>query len=183
MDQSHLEPVKIVIERRVRPGAKPHFEQWTRSFMMTASRFPGLEGSRVFDFNSTGDYFILLRFASQAHLENWRNAPEVCDLCKQADAVSTATDRHQVRTGLETWFALPSRSIAPAVPPRWKMALVTWLALFPQVVILSLLIPSALPMVIRIALLTAAPVAMLTWLVMPRLSELLHEWLYAVRTV
>jgi uncharacterized protein len=74
---------------------------------------------------------------------------------------------------------LPSRSIAPAVPPRWKMALVTWLALFPQVVILSLLIPSALPMVIRIALLTAAPVAMLTWLVMPLLSELLHEWLYA----
>jgi antibiotic biosynthesis monooxygenase (ABM) superfamily enzyme len=63
------------------------------------------------------------------------------------------------------------------------MALVTWLALFPQVVILSLLIPSALPIVIRIALLTAAPVAMLTWLVMPLLSELLHEWLYAARTV
>ncbi len=178
MDQSHFEPVKIVIERRVRPGAKPQFEQWTRSFMTTASRFSGLQGSSVFNFNSTGDYFILLRFASQAHLENWRNA-----LCKQADAVSTATDRHQVRTGLETWFALSSRSIAPAVPPRWKMALVSWLALFPQVVILSLLIPSALPMVIRIALLTAAPVAMLTWLVMPRLSELLHEWLYAVRTV
>jgi uncharacterized protein len=183
VDQSPFEPVKIVIERRVRAGAKPQFEQWTRSFMMTASRFPGLEGSSVFDFNSTGDYFILLRFASQAHLENWRNAPEVRALCKQADAVSTATDRHQVRTGLETWFALPSRSIAPAVPPRWKMALVTWLALFPQVVILSLLIPSALPMVIRITLLTAAPVAMLTWLVMPLLSELLHEWLYAVRTI
>ncbi len=183
MDQSHFEPVKIVIDRRVRPGAKPQFEQWTRSFMTTASRFPGLEGSSVFDFNSTGDYFIPLRFASQAHLENWRNAPEVRALCKQADAVSTATDRHQVKTGLETWFALPGWSIAPAVPPRWKMALVTWLALFPQVVILSILIPSALPMVIRIALLTAAPVAMLTWLVMPRLSELLHEWLYAARTV
>jgi uncharacterized protein len=147
----------------------------TRSFMMTALRFKVLEGSSVFDFNSTGDYFILLRFASQAHLENWRNAPEVRALCKQADAVSTATDRHQVRTGLETWFALPNRSIAPAVPPRWKM--------FPLVVILSLLIPSALPMVIRIALLTAAPVAMLTWLVMPLLSVLLHEWLYAARTV
>jgi len=155
VDQSHFEPVKIVIERRVRPGAKPQFEQWTRSFMTTASRFSGLQGSSVFNFNSTGDYFILLRFASQAHLENWRNAPEVRAVCKQADAVSTATDRHQVRTGLETWFALSSRSIAPAVPPRWKMALVSWLALFPQVVILSLLIPSALPMVIRIAPSTA----------------------------
>ena len=183
MDQSRLEPVKIVFERRVRPGAEPQFEQWACSFMTTASRFPGLQGSSAFNFSSTGDYFILLRFASQAHLENWRNAPEVRALCKQADGVSTATDRHQVRTGLETWFALPSRSIAPAVPPRWKMALVTWLALFPQVVLLSLLIPSALPMLIRVALLTAVPVAMLTWLVMPRLSGLLHAWLYAARTV
>jgi heme-degrading monooxygenase HmoA len=106
VDQSRLEPVKIVFERRVRPGAEPQFEQWACSFMTTASRFPGLQGSSAFNFSSTGDYFILLRFASQAHLENWRNAREVRALCKQADAVSTATDRHQVRTGLETWFAL-----------------------------------------------------------------------------
>src|SRR5207253_2504910 len=129
-------------------------------------------------FNSTGDYFILLRFASQAHLENWRNAPEVRALCKEADAVSTATDRHQVRTGLETWFAIPSRSVVPAVPPRWKMAIVTWLALLPQVILLSLLIPAALPMLVRAALSTAVAVAMLTWLVMPRLARFLHKWLY-----
>jgi antibiotic biosynthesis monooxygenase (ABM) superfamily enzyme len=96
---------------------------------------------------------------------------------------STANDPQQIKTGFETWFSVPSRSVAPAVPPRWKMTLVTWLALFPQVVILSLLIPSALPMPVRAALLTAAPVVMLTWLVMPRLSVLLHEWLYAARTV
>jgi antibiotic biosynthesis monooxygenase (ABM) superfamily enzyme len=124
----------------------------------------------MFNFNSTGDYFIPLRFASQEHLEHWRRAPEVVALCRQVDSISSAADRHQVKTGLETWFAAPSRSVAPAAPPRWKMALVTWLALFPQVAILSLLIPSALPMVIRVALLMAAPVAMLTWLVMPRLS-------------
>ena len=149
MDQSHLEPVKIVLERRVRPGAEPQFEQSASSFMTTASRFPGLQGSSVFNFNSTGDYFIPLRFASQAHLDNWRSAPEVLALCKLVDSISTATDQHQVKTGFETWFSVPSRSVAPAVPPRWKMALVTWLALSPHV-ILSLLIPSALPMVIRV---------------------------------
>lgn len=166
-----MESVKIVVERRVRPGAEPQFEQWARSFMMTASRFPRLQGSSVFNFSSTGDYFILLRFASQPQLDNWKSAPEVRALCKLVDSFSSATDRQQIKTGLETWFAVPSRSVAPAVPPRWKMALVTWLALFPQVVILSLLIPSALPMPIRVALLTAVPVAMLTWLVMPRLSD------------
>ena len=183
MDQPHLEPVKIVFERRVRPGAEPQFEEWARSLVTTATRFPGLQGSSVFNFGSSGDYFILLRFASQPHLEHWRNAPEVLALYKQGDAISTATDRHQIKTGLETWFAVPSRSVASAVPPRWKMALVTWLALLPQVIILSFLIPSTLPMLARAALSTALPVAMLTWLVMPRLSVLLRAWLYAARTV
>ena len=159
------------------------FEEWARSFMTTASRFPGLQGSSVFNLRSTGDYFLPLRFASQPHLENCKSAPEVLALCKSVDSISTATDRLQVETGLETWFYVPSRSVATAVPPRWKMALVTWLALLPQVIILSLLIPAALPMPVRAALLTAAPVAMLTWLVMPHLSELFHEWLYAARTV
>lgn len=183
MDEPHLEPVKIVFERRVRPGAEPQFEQWAHSFMTTAWRFPGLQGSSVFNFNSTGNYFVLLRFASQPYLENWRSAPEVLALCQQVDTISSIIDPQQIKTGLETWFAVPSRSVTPAVPPRWKMALVTWLALFPQVVILSLLIPSALPMLIRVALLTAVAVAMLTWLVMPHLSGLLHAWLYAPRTV
>ena len=155
------------------------FEEWARSFMTAASRFPGLQGSSVFNFSSTGDYFLPRRFASQPHLENCKSAPEVLALCKSVDSI----DRLQVETGLETWFSVPSRSVATAVPPRWKMALVTWLALLPQVIILSLLIPAALPMPVRAALLTAAPVAMLTWLVMPHLSELFHEWLHAARTV
>jgi antibiotic biosynthesis monooxygenase (ABM) superfamily enzyme len=151
--------------------------------MTAASRFPGLQGSSVFNFGSTGDYLILLRVASQPHLEHWRRAPEVVALCRQVDSISTTADRHQVKTGLETWFAVPSRSVAPAVPLRWKMALVTWLALLPQVVLLSLLIPAELPMLVRAALSTAVAVAMLTWLVMPRLAGLLHKWLYAAQTV
>ena len=183
MDQSHFEPVKIVLERHVRRGAESQFEEWARSLMTTASRFPGLQGSSVFNFSSTGDYFILLRFASQPHLENWRSEPEVRALCKLVDSISTANDRQQVKTGLETWFAVPSRSVAPAVPPRWKIALITWLALLPQVTVLSLLIPAALPMAVRAALLTAVPVAMLTWLVMLPLARLLHRWRYAAQTV
>ena len=123
MDEPHLEPVKIVFERRVRPGTEPQFEQWARSFMTTASRFPGLQGSSGFNFNSAGDYFILLRFASQPHLENWRSAPEVLALCQQVDNISTIIDPQQIKTGLETWFAVPNRWVAPAVPPRWRWRL------------------------------------------------------------
>lgn len=59
------------------------------------------------------------------------------------------------------------------------MALVTWLALLPQVIILSFLIPKGLPFLLNVSLSTAIPVALLTWLIMPRLASLLYRWLYA----
>ncbi len=99
MDQSHLEAIKIVMERRVHPGAEAQFERWARSFMTAASRFPGLQGSSVFNFSSTGDYLILLRFASQPHLEHWRRAPEVVALCRQVDSISTTGSSTSLEAG------------------------------------------------------------------------------------
>src|SRR5207245_1202860 len=97
----------------------------------------------------------------------------------KADAHSTAVDRAQIRTGLETWFTVPGLPAPPTAPPRWKMALVTWLALLPQVIILSHVVPKGFPFLLSVALSTAIPVAMLTWVIMPRLTRLLYGWLYA----
>ena len=60
------------------------------------------------------------------------------------------------------------------------MALMTWVALLPQVIILALaLAPLRLPFSLDVALSAAIPVAMLTWAVMPNLTRLLYAWLYA----
>jgi antibiotic biosynthesis monooxygenase (ABM) superfamily enzyme len=53
------------------------------------------------------------------------------------------------------------------------------MALLPQVILLSFIIPKVLPFPVGVALSTAIPVAMLTWVVMPRLTKLLYSWLYA----
>ena len=58
-------------------------------------------------------------------------------LIRDADAVSTAAGSSQVRSGLEAWFTLPDRPAPMHPPPKWKMALVTWVALRPMVVGLS----------------------------------------------
>ena len=42
-----------------------------------------------------------------------------------------------MRSGLDTWFTLPDMPAPVKPPPKWKMALVTWLALFPMVIALS----------------------------------------------
>jgi antibiotic biosynthesis monooxygenase (ABM) superfamily enzyme len=173
-----VRPVKIVLERRVRPGAKEPFERWIEELLAMAARSRALQGSSVLTAGS-GEYFILLRFASQAELDRWQALPEVVAHLGKGDAHAVAADQPVVQTGLETWFTLPGLPAPPKAPPKWKMALVTWLALLPQVILLNLFVPAALPFLVRVSLSTAIPVMMLTWVIMPRLTRLLYPWLYA----
>ncbi len=178
MVQADAAPTKIILERRVRPGAQPKFREWVKSLMQTTSQYAGLQGSSVITSASGDEVFILLRFASHAHLEQWHAAPEVRALLDEGKSLATEPEAVQVRSGLETWFTLPGVPPPATAPARWKMALVTWLALLPQVIVLSLVIPAALPLLLKVAVSTAIPVAMLTWLIMPRLTKLLYRWLY-----
>ena len=84
------------------------FEEWARSFMMAASRFPGLQGSSVFNFSSTGDYFLPRRFASQPHLENCKSAPEVLALCKSVDSIPLLPTGSRSRRDSKPGFPCPA---------------------------------------------------------------------------
>lgn len=174
------EPTKIVMERHVHPGAETRFEGWVRTLLDTACDFGGLEGSSVLAAGTSGHYFILLRFASAEHLQQWQDSQQLASLVREANAFSIAADTSSIKTGLETWFTLPGLPAPRTVPPKWKMALVTWIALLPQVIVLALVLaPLRLPFLLGAAVSTAIPVVMLTWVVMPNLTRLLYVWLYA----
>jgi antibiotic biosynthesis monooxygenase (ABM) superfamily enzyme len=149
-----------------------------RSLIETASRSGELEGSSVLS-SDQGDYFVLLRFSSEPQLEAWASSPEVLELMRVGDEHSVETDGPVQRSGLETWFTLPGAAMPEAPPPRWKMALITWLALLPQALALSFILPKSWPRIAGVAVGTALPVAVLTWFAMPMLSRLLSGWLYA----
>jgi antibiotic biosynthesis monooxygenase (ABM) superfamily enzyme len=86
----------------------------------------------------------------------------------------------QTLTGLETWFTLPNKPMK-APPPRYKMAIVTWLGVFFTISILNrLLVPLlvGLPVLLRTLLVTGLTVALLTYVIMPCLTQLFHKWLY-----
>jgi uncharacterized protein len=171
-------PVKIVIERLPRQGAEKRFRLWAEQFVAEASRAPGHEGGSVLS-GREGPHLILLRFASAPALEAWQRSPAYESLLRDADAVSTAGDESQVQSGLETWFTLPDRPTPMKPPPRWKMALVTWLALLPMVIALAFVFaPLRLPFLLNASVSTAIPVVMLTWVIMPRATRALYGWLY-----
>jgi uncharacterized protein len=86
---------------------------------------------------------------------------------------------HRV-TGLEGWFALNRGSGATVSgPPPWKQALSVLLALYPTVMILNFLTPiwHTLPFADQMLIGNILSCVALTWLVMPRVTQLLHFWL------
>jgi len=176
MNDGGSEAVKIVLEWRVHPGAHVRFEEWVRRLLAQAAASGGLEGSSVL--SARDDYFVLLRFAGRVEFERWQDAPATSELLRAAAAVATRTDRGQLRTGLETWFAVQGRPASAPPPPKWKMALVTWVALLPQVLVLAKVTPASITFPYSVAISTAIPVALLTWVIMPRLTWALRRWLY-----
>jgi antibiotic biosynthesis monooxygenase (ABM) superfamily enzyme len=68
----------------------------------------------------------------------------------------------------------------PAMPPRWKMVVVVWLAIYPALTFLLWLVGPriaswALPL--RTLTLTAALVPLMVFLLLPAVQHLLAPWL------
>jgi len=179
MNDTNPNAVKVVYEWRIAAGDREPFTKWLASFAADAAAAPGYEGSSVLSVGD--DNVFLVRFADRAALERWQERPRTMHLLAAANDFAPGGSRLQHRTGLETWFALPGA--APhGPPPRWKMAIVTWCALLPQVVLIGELMPAGLPKLVKSALGTAIPVVMLTWVVMPWLSRVLRRWLFGEAT-
>lgn len=176
MESATTAPVKTVLELQAGQGDAADVEAWIRDALAAAARIATLQGSSVL--TSRDRYFVLLRFATQADHDRWRSSDEVVELMRRGEAF-VSRDPPVERSGFETWFALPGRDAGAGAPAKWKMALVTWCALLPQIVALSFVVPKSLPFLVNVAVSTAIPVCMLTWIVMPRVTRLLEAWLYA----
>jgi antibiotic biosynthesis monooxygenase (ABM) superfamily enzyme len=172
------EPVTVTIARRVAPGREADFEDFSSALTRAATAYPGFLGAGMLRPGHTGEpWHVVFRFDSVAHLRAWEVSPERAELLAAGEELVHSTDEHRV-TGLETWFALPSRT-APA-PPRWKMFTVSVVAIFVLQLVFNLALqPLALPVLVRVALVAVAVTALMTWLVMPRAAHLLQDWLYA----
>ena len=78
--------------------------------------------------------------------------------------------------GLEAFF----RQDSAASPPRWKMAIATYLGVAPVIMTLALTLGPLIRswnFVLNNLVFNACVVALLTWVVMPLITRALHGWL------
>jgi uncharacterized protein len=172
------EPVTVTIARRVAPGREAEFEAFSSALTRAATRYRGFLGAGMLRPGHVGEpWHVVFRFDSVEHLRAWEVSPERAELLVAGEELVDSTETHRV-TGLETWFALPSRT-APA-PPRWKMFAVSVVGIYALQLIFNLAVqPLALPVAVRVAVVAVAVTGLMTWLVMPRAARLLQDWLYA----
>ncbi|MDJ0588512.1 MAG: antibiotic biosynthesis monooxygenase [Pleurocapsa sp. MO_226.B13] len=177
-------PVTVVVSRRVKPGCEAAFEKFISGITAAAMTFEGHLGTNVFRPSNPEDreYKIIFKFDRASNLRIWEESECRRQWLARAESLRLEPARIRVITGLETWFTLPSpKRILP--PPRYKMATITLLALFPLIQIANLtltpwlaLLP--LPLLLRSLIVTAILVLLMTYVVMPRMTKLFSKWLY-----
>ena len=175
-------PVTVSIARRVRSGRETDFERSLEEIIPTATRFPGHMGVNVFRPSVPGqnEYVVIFKFDHVSNLRLWEDSEERNRWLERIEPLVEGEARRQVVTGLETWFTLPGqRTLTP--PPRHKMAIVTWLAVYPLITAIFLFgrpLLLELPLALRTLLITALMVPAMTYLVMPGMARLFRRWLY-----
>jgi antibiotic biosynthesis monooxygenase (ABM) superfamily enzyme len=174
--------VTLVLTRHARPGAEAAFDDLLHRLAAAATRFPGHLGVQVMrpDPGSGGQYTIIVRFASQAELDAWTSSEVRRDLLAEADRLTVDGLVVKQLSGLEGWLRLPGTAVV-LPPPRWKVAVVTWLAILPVIELLSVvLIPrlSGWPWYTRPVALTLVMIPVMTWVVMPVATKLARPFLY-----
>jgi antibiotic biosynthesis monooxygenase (ABM) superfamily enzyme len=185
MSESTEHAVIMLISRRVKVGSEVSFEQICHDMMAAASKFAGYVGSQLVHPGEEPDledplFHVMLAFDSAEHLNLWKHSSERrLGLAAAQTHIEGSTHVRHI-TGLAHWFKVPGVSPIQA-PPKWKVAVVTWLGICPTVYLLFLLLGPLLapwPLLTRTMLLTVLVVAAMTWLVAPQLTRTFKSWLY-----
>ena len=177
--------VTVLITRRVTPGHEVAFEQASQHMTAAARSFTGYLGGQLVrpqDESGSADaslYNVVFAFDTAAHLQAWQESP-VRSLALAAIAPHIEGQTVRQVSGLGHWFAAPTGP-KQNPPPRWKVAVVTWLGICPTVFLLFVMLGELLapwPLLPRVMLLTSLVVIIMTWAVAPQLTQLLKPWLY-----
>jgi antibiotic biosynthesis monooxygenase (ABM) superfamily enzyme len=175
-------PFTTVVRRTIREGKEEAFENWLKGIMSDALAFDGHLGTGIIrpSKKSRPEYIIVFRFDTWEHLMAWETSDVRRGWVQRVQPLITGETKVQRHTGLEYWFTVPDHP--EKVPPaRIKMVFVTWLALFPLVILVPPMLTEVvgfLPSWGQIMIIAAVMVLLMTYVVMPQMTRLFSRWLY-----
>jgi antibiotic biosynthesis monooxygenase (ABM) superfamily enzyme len=176
-------PIHVAITRRVRPGREAEFQEALHEFFRTSFAQSGVLGATMIvppPGSDSREFGILRTFADEKERDAFY-ASAIFKAWEEKCAPLTESGSGMRRPlhGLEAWFRSES-----SPPPQWKMAIATYLGVLPTVMFLALTLGKAIQpwnFILNNVVFNACVVALLTWVVMPVITRLLHRWLQPER--
>ncbi len=174
-------PVHVAITRTVKSGCEASFEKAVLKFFAQSQKQEPTLGAqllRPLQGTQSRTYGILRSFDSEQDRETFYESEDFQRWQKEVAPLVEGTYSRRELNGLEAFFDQPTHI---QEPPLWKMAVVTWLGVWPTVFTVSSLggrwLLSGWPFWLAVGIETLAVVAILTWGVMPVLTRWLKPWL------
>lgn len=174
--------VTVVWSRQAKPGSEAALEGVIDRLAKAMAAAPGFEGVASLRPRPGHPpiYTMVAHFASEADLDAWVSSEIRGRLYAEAEQVSVGGLNVQQATGLEGWFQMPGQPLV-VPPPRYKTAVITWLAIFPLLVLANLVATPLLSRVsplVRLLPVSVVLIALMNWVVMPRMTRWFRFWLY-----
>ena len=172
-------PLHIAITRRVRPGREAEFQEALRHFLKASFDHSAVMGANMIvpaPDAKVCEFGILRTFRDEADRDAFYASELYQAWEERARPLTEGEPEHRVLHGLEAWFR------APGAPPRWKMALITFVGVYPLTSFLPSFVGRQLrswhPLAVNVVV-TGLIVLLLSWVIMPVLTRVFRPWLVA----
>ncbi len=175
-------PVTALTVRVVKPHRMNDFEEWVKGVNQVVKGYKGYLGTDIIRprDHAHSEHVIVHRFDEYVHLRNWMGSLEREEWEKRLEDLTTGVI-HQEAHGFEPCFTLPDCPAVLTPPAKYKMTVLTIMALYPPLLALSTFIqhlfygwPRALLILLTVLLLVPA----MTYFIMPWMTRLFRSWLY-----
>ena len=170
-------PVTAVASFEVLEGQWEAFERDYERLIVAIETFDGFLRAELFPpvDGVQPETVIVFSFKTREQLDRWLTSDVRRDGLARLDE-HTGPRKMNVVGGFGGWF-----SVGPRQVKKWKQAAVVLLALYPTVLLLNeifgRLLPDDTPYLLAVLVGNVAGVAILSWILMPRLTSWLDGWL------
>jgi antibiotic biosynthesis monooxygenase (ABM) superfamily enzyme len=174
------EPVTLVLSQRIAPRDREQFVALHDEVVDRLKQFQGFIGSELLPpvEGVQEDLVIVASFASRPDLDRWLESDSRREWLAMIDELVEGERTLNVVGGFGGWF--PARAVDAGEPKRWKQAVAVFLALFPTVLAITYvrgLVAPDMNIVAGIFVGNVLSILVLTYVLMPRVTGLLSDWL------
>ena len=173
------EPVHWAIVVKAREGKEDELGDALARFVQRSLDDPGATGVHLFrptPGSGKREFLLHRSFLSKDHSRRFYESDLFREYQRETDHLIEGEALFRPLHGFEAFFRGCNNA-----PPRWKMAILTWVGVFPTALLWSSLISPQLYMLHPVAVsavVTVLVVISLTWVIMPNLTKAFRPWLY-----